>query len=512
LSVESPATVLLVRGGTAAFGGRRIAVTLLLLSAVLLALAARPPASHADVVWLCKPEEQPNPCHESLETTVESSDGSSRVENPPLPADSPIDCFYVYPTVSGQPTTNANKDKDEELIEIARYQASRYSQRCRVYAPVYRQLTLLSINAATAEQRAEGGKLAYGDVREAWRDYLAKYNHGRGFVLLGHSQGTRMLRQLIREEVDPKPEVRRHLINGILLGGNVLVRKGQKVGGDFRNIPACTAANQTRCMIAWSTFNAPPPDNSRFGRSPATDTSGAGFPAGPNYEVLCTNPASLGANERKPLTSLTRTEPFPGTIGALLVVMYGGPPPSAPTPWVEPGERYTGRCETSAGANVLMLQSIGNARKLNPSPDATWGLHLADANIALGELIDVVGRAADRYLLGRTPRPRILGRGLRVSRKRRVRPLIECRADPDVVCAGRVRLRSRGRRVVGFGSKSYSVHGGSRKRFSLRVPGRALRLLRSKGAIRVRAELLQRGSGKRLQRVLVRVRPPRRRP
>jgi hypothetical protein len=492
---------------------RRIAATVLLhralvaLAGFLLAAAlaaAHPSTAHADVVWLCKPGEEPNPCHESLETTVQSADGSSRIENPPLAANPPIDCFYVYPTVSGQPTTNANKDKDEELIEIARYQAQRYSQRCRVYAPVYRQLTLLSINAATAEQRAEGAKLAYGDVREAWRDYLARYNHGRGFVLIGHSQGTRMLRQLIREEVDPKAEVLRHLVNGILLGGNVLVRKGQKIGGDFKNIPACTAASPTRCMIAWSTFNEPPPDNSRFGRSPATDTSGAGFPYGPNYEVLCTNPASLGANARKPLTSLSRTEPFPGTIGALLVVMYNGQPPSAPTPWVEPGERYTGRCETSAGANVLMLQPIGNARKLTPSPDPTWGLHLADANIALGELVDVVQAASAKYLVGRTPRPRILGRRLRVSRKRRVRPLIECRADPDVVCAGRVRLRR-------LGSRRYSLHGGSRKRFSVRVSRRALRLLRRKGAVRVRAELVERGSGKRLQRVVLRVRPPLRR-
>ena len=141
-------------------------------------------------------------------------------------------------------------------------------------------------------------------------------------------------------------------------------------------------------MIAWSTFNDPPPNNSRFGRSPDSDTTGAGFPAGPSYEVLCSNPASLGANERKPLTSYLRSEPFPGVIGALLVETYGGPPPSAPTPWLQPSEHYTGRCEQSAGANVLMLRSIGSARKLNPAPDPSWGLHITDANIALGELVD----------------------------------------------------------------------------------------------------------------------------
>ena len=359
-----------------------------ILGAALVAgaLAAAPSAADAEVVWLCQPGDEANPCRETLETTIYESDGSSRVENPPLPADPPIDCFYVYPTVSGQPGTNANKDKDDELSAIARYQAARFSQQCRVFAPVYRQLTLASIYTGSAEQRAAGAKLAYGDVREAWREYLERDNGGRGVVLIGHSQGTRMLRQLVREEIDPKPEVRSRLVSALLLGGNVLVRKGMRAGGDFANVPACTAATQTGCVVAYSAFNEAPPANARFGRPPATDTSGAGFPAGPDYEVLCTNPASLAANAPTPLTTYLRSEPFPGTIGAALIVMYGGPPPSAPTPWLQPADRYTGSCESEDGANFLLIEPIGSARRLNPSPDAGWGLHLADVNIALGEL------------------------------------------------------------------------------------------------------------------------------
>jgi hypothetical protein len=469
--------------------------------------AAAPAASHADVEWLCRPGVEPNPCRESLETTVNEPGGQSHVENPPLPDDPPIDCFYVYPTVSEQPGTNANKDKDAQEIEIARYQAARFSQRCKVYAPMYRQLTLASINVATAEQRVAGGKLAYGDVREAWLDYLEHYNHGRGFILLGHSQGTRMLRQLVREEVDPKLTVRRRLVNATLLGGNVLVRKGQRIGGDFSHIPACTAADQIRCVIAWSTFNDPPPSNSRFGRSPDTDTTGAGFPTGPSYEVLCSNPASLGSNARKPLTSYMRSEPFPGVIGALLVETYGGPQPSAATPWLQPADRYTGRCEQSAGANVLMLQPVGSARKLNPAPDPSWGLHLTDANIALGEEVDIARLAGARYVTLRTPRPRIVGRRLRVTSKRRLWPRVACRGENDLVCRGRVRLR-RGR--VSFGSASFAVRGGARRRIRVKVPRRARALARRRGRVRVRAELLERGSGKRLFRTLVRVRPARR--
>ena len=386
------------------------------LAALLLALTAATSAQ-AEVVWLCLPGQEPNPCAESLETTVQSEEGD-RVETPPLAQDPAVDCFYVYPTVSQQRSRNATKDKDPEVIAIAQYQANRFSQACQVYAPVYRQQTLGGLALGGS---AESLQLAYGDVVEAWREYLDRHNRGRGVVLIGHSQGTRMLRRLLREEIDPQREVRSLLVSALLLGGNVTVRKDQLAGGDFQQVPACVAPGQIGCVIAFSTFNEPPPSNSRYGRPPAEDTSGFGFPTGPEFSILCTNPASLDLNEQRELTSLLRSEPFPGIIGLLLVEMYGGPPPSAATPWIQPRERYVGRCETSNDANVFMVDEVGDARKLNPAPDPSWGLHLADVNIALGELVRAVELQIGTYVARRArvartgPRRRAL-RCVRVGR------------------------------------------------------------------------------------------------
>jgi hypothetical protein len=374
--------------------------------AAATALSAAP--AHADVVWLCRPGQQPDPCRETQRTTYAAPGGATRVTDDPLPADPPIDCFYVYPTVSQQLGVNADKVKADEVTAIARYQAARYSQECRVFAPVYRQLTLASIYTGTTAARAAGRKIAYGDVREAFQQYLAHDNGGRGFVLVGHSQGAGLLRQLIREEVDGAPAVRSRLVSAILLGGNVLVRKGQAAGGDFQHVPACTAPAQLGCVIAFSTFNATPPSNTRFGRAPAGDTTGAGLPAGPDYEVLCTNPASLGPNARTPLSTFVRTEPYPGLLGAGLLVTYGGLTPTAPTAWLQPAERYTGRCEFAGGANVLMLQPIDGARRLVFFPTPDWGLHLIDANIALGNLVDTV--QAESVAFAKTaPKPMLAG-------------------------------------------------------------------------------------------------------
>jgi hypothetical protein len=78
--------------------------------------------------------------------------------------------------------------------------------------------------------------------------------------------------------------------------------------------------------------------------------------------------------------------------------MYGGPQPTAPTPWLVPQDHYTGGCAHANGAHVLMISPVGAGRQLSPSPTPQWGLHLADANIGLGNLVRVVGEQGRRYV------------------------------------------------------------------------------------------------------------------
>src|SRR5919107_2642928 len=163
---------------------------ILLAAAVALAcLVALPSSASAKTVWLCKPGKPNDPCKVSLDTTRFSPQGKrlgvdhvKRVRRPKF------DCFYVYPTVSDQKTPTANFEIDPELRSIALYQAARYTSECRMYAPVYRQVTLLGILGIAPPSPAERER-SYTDVRSAWRDYLKNYNHGRGVVIIGHSQG-----------------------------------------------------------------------------------------------------------------------------------------------------------------------------------------------------------------------------------------------------------------------------------------------------------------------------------
>jgi hypothetical protein len=363
-------------------------------SLVLLVLLALPAGAHAATTWLCKPGQNPNPCFGSLQTTVIDPSGQSHVENPRNAKKPPIDCFYVYPTVSDDKTENSDLSIDPEEISIAQYQASRFSQRCRVFAPMYRQLTLQGLGSTPPP---EALLTAYGDVRAAWKEYMRRYNHGRGVVLVGHSQGSGMLQELVRQKIDRFPAARSRLLSAMLLGGNVTVAQGRKVGGVFNHVPACTRPQRLACVIAFSTFNKPAPDNAIFGKGPGVLTQAFGQVGPANPEVLCTNPAALRGGAGA-LHTLAPTAPFIGTIGFGISILYNGSPPTAATPWVEPQDHYTGQCVQSNGANVLMLSPVGAARQLTPVPDDAWGLHLADGNIALGNLVDVVGAETKAFL------------------------------------------------------------------------------------------------------------------
>ncbi len=241
-----------------------------LLVLVVLGTAAALPSSAGaapSTVWLCKPGLRGNPCTPGLSTTRFSPAGRRLGrENVRAVKNPKFDCFYVYPTVSGQSTVQANLQIDPEERSIALYQAARYSQYCRVYAPMYRQATLQSIgNPALLTPAVRAA--VYADALNGWTTYLRKYNKGRGVVLIGHSQGTFVLRALIAAEIDPKPAIRGKLISALLLGGNVSVRKGKDVGGDFQHIRACHSTTQLQCVVAFSTFDAPVPADSKFGRT-----------------------------------------------------------------------------------------------------------------------------------------------------------------------------------------------------------------------------------------------------
>ncbi|HLS75867.1 MAG TPA: DUF3089 domain-containing protein [Nocardia sp.] len=375
-----------------------LATALILFVALLVPQAASAPADPEpqETVWLCRPDLPADPCRGDLTTTVRTPGEPDVVVPAPAAERHEVDCFYVYPTVSTELSYSASLDITPPIRAIAEQQAQRFSEVCDVYAPVYRQRTLLALRSpGTPGQAKAAAAMAFRDVARAWEQYLNEFNHGRGVVLIGHSQGTRMLRQLLRERIEPDPAANARLVSAVLVGGNVVVPRGADAGGDFHTVPLCRRTGQTHCVIAWSAFGQAPPPDARYGVTPTTAEADP-QPFGPGYEIACVNPAFPQGDAEVPLHTLTRSALFPGIFG-LGDAGRGGLPPAADTPWLRPAERYLGRCARIGDAHVLLVRPEPDAPALSAFPDPGWGLHAADITLPLGDVVAMVGTQIETY-------------------------------------------------------------------------------------------------------------------
>ena len=379
-----------------------LSVALCLCGVFVLAAAAQTPAPKNDYTkdesWLCRPGRAADACVTDQSSTIVTAEGKLTREEWKANPQAPIDCFYVYPTVSLDPGGNSDMVAGPEEKNVVRVQLARFASQCRTFAPLYRQVTLSALRAAT------GGKpmtvdrtLAYGDVLDAWNDYLTRDNNGRGVVLIGHSQGSGVLAELIRREIDGKP-IQSRIVSALLLGTNVAVPKGKDVGGAFANMPLCRSAEQTGCVISYVSFRStsPPPPDSRFGRV-----------QGEGMEAACTNPAALGGGRGSLHAYLTA--------GPSQIVSSAAPPPA----WVTPPEAIntpfasvpgllTAQCVSNEKGSYLEVTVNGDPHDPRTDdiagdvmaagkPVPSWGLHLIDVALSMGNLVDIVGKQARAF-------------------------------------------------------------------------------------------------------------------
>jgi hypothetical protein len=338
--------------------------------------------------WLCLPGRQ-DACAVDLTTTVIAADGSMTKESWTAAADPKIDCFYVYPTVSLEPTISSDMTQGPAEKGVVRSQFARFGQVCRLFAPMYRQVTMMGLLARMGGRPIpEAQALAYRDVADAWHYYLEHDNHGRGVILIGHSQGGNVLRQLLQKEIDGKP-TESQIVAAALVGATVAVPKGADVGGSFTHMPLCRSASQTGCIITYESFPAdfPPAPGGLFGAAP-----------GESMVAACTNPAALGGGSgvlHAYLSAHVREWANVAQPGAWLKAEK-----PVTTPFVSLPGMLTSECATSNGLNYLAVtvnKSEADARTGDIHGEVVvggqvrreWGLHIVDINLAQGNLIDI---------------------------------------------------------------------------------------------------------------------------
>jgi hypothetical protein len=362
----------------------------LLAAASLFALQASATTPAPDygkpASWLCLPG-RTDVCSTPIPTTALNPNGYGSTGRSMVAKDADVDCFVVYPTVSrdGGMNSDLNPGDGEEKAAVTS-QFARFASSCKIFAPVYRQMTLGAVAAAAAGADVTSpAMLAYADVRAAWKEYLGKHNKGRPYVLLGHSQGSLMLQQLIAHEIEGKPEARRMKL-AIIPGFNLLVPQGKLVGGTLKQTPVCSRPGQTGCVLTWVSFrekNAPP--------------AGAIFGVAdkPGMTIACTNPARPGATGWVELDSYWNARlglPVPG--GPIQWSSEGAPPSPflrteglASAKCIQDGPRGYLSIRTNADPADKRTDRIGGEVAVLGMFIPGWGMHLADMSAPMGDLI-----------------------------------------------------------------------------------------------------------------------------
>jgi hypothetical protein len=169
-----------------------------------------------------------------------------------------VDVFYIHPTtywkLSGVKTADIERKKINRRTDyVVMNQASVFNGSCRVFAPRYRQVSIVTfIKKSKNKRRNEALDLAYQDVKKAFQHYLDHDRKGRPFIVAGHSQGSYHAVRLLEEMVDDTPLVQ-DMVAGYLIG-NAAATPSDKYEASFKYIrPADGEIDFGGKIITWNT-------------------------------------------------------------------------------------------------------------------------------------------------------------------------------------------------------------------------------------------------------------------
>lgn len=365
--------------------------------------------------WLCHPEQESgNVCEANLDARVVEADGSFTIRPYQADAEAAIDCVYFLPTTSLDPTPNADFFPDEQEKQTAETQFGPYGEACRQYSPLYRQITLTNLAANVVagqllptSDNDEAREFAYADVLDAYRHYMANFNQGRGYILVGHSQGSGHLRRLIAEEIEANDYLHQRMVAAHLLGNTVAIPNDATVGASFQRTPVCEDARQVNCVVSYASYRQGDPElaDPRFAITFNEDT-----------RAVCSNPAALmGGEAVLDVYFPYSLPPAYATLTSFYNRGTGGPydnrirnlMDAAETPYFKVPGQIRGECVYDENIGVNYLEIRISADPNDPRADdypaefvggTGWGMHIADVNLALGDLVRLAQSQAASWL------------------------------------------------------------------------------------------------------------------
>jgi alpha/beta superfamily hydrolase len=161
-----------------------------------------------------------------------------------------VDVFYIHYTTHWMTLIHGNARLRRPFVNFLtnhlalRMQASVFNGSCKVYAPKYRQASIISFTSIDKKGK-QALELAYRDVENAFDYYLKHYNNGRPFIIAGHSQGSYHAQKLIKQYIEKDTALYKQLVCAYLVGW---ANKET-----YTSVVPCDSAAQTGCELGWQT-------------------------------------------------------------------------------------------------------------------------------------------------------------------------------------------------------------------------------------------------------------------
>jgi hypothetical protein len=168
-----------------------------------------------------------------------------------------VDVFYIYPTAYSRTSTSQPvfcAVDDPQMMKGAQVsfqqQATAFAPLSNIYAPYYRQVdATYQLAQPVAQQNANIQQAPLVDVTAAFEYYLQHYNKGRPFILVGHSQGSAVLKFLLSDYMKSHPGVYKHMIAAYVVGQSIT----PQYLAQNPHLKFATGPDDTRVIVSWNT-------------------------------------------------------------------------------------------------------------------------------------------------------------------------------------------------------------------------------------------------------------------
>ena len=172
-----------------------------------------------------------------------------------------VDTFYIYSTSyvessfeKGAPDFATLDNPEMRMGALGEYvtNASVYEDSTNVFIPFYRQAGMKyagEVAKKTGNVDAAISGIAYEDISAALDYYFENCNNGRPFIIAGHSQGSAIVKYVLKNYFKERPDYYKRMVAAYAIGYSITKEDLET----YPHLKFATGENDVGVIVSWNT-------------------------------------------------------------------------------------------------------------------------------------------------------------------------------------------------------------------------------------------------------------------